>query len=223
MRRPEASPTLLVLAVLVAVFLLQELVVVLFGFGAARSLFVLSAPVGRAPWTVVTSVFAHSSTSHLLANGVGLLFVGLPLERTTTRDRFLAFFVLTGVVAGIAEVTVSGTVAGVLSWLSALPLVGALFPAPPGGVGVLGASGAVFGLLGYLLTGNPLTDRVVAGVDLSPRAQLVAFALLAVVLTLATAGPRVALLAHFTGLLVGLLAGRVRLLSPDDDRPATTA
>ena len=52
--------------------------------------------------------------------------------------------------------------------------------------------------------------------------SLLLFAVLAAVVTLATAAPGVALVAHFTGFLVGLLAGRARLLHPPsaDRRPA---
>lgn len=215
MRRPGTSPTVGLLAALVAGFLLQHVVAAVFGVATERAAFVLSAPIGTDPWTVVTSVFAHAGPSHLIANAVALLVVGFLVERATTPGRYVAFFVLTGAVAGIAEVAVSEALTGLLATLGTIPLVGAVFPPPPGGVSVLGASGAVFGLLGYLLASNPLAERVVAGIDLSGRAQLLLFAGIAALLTIATAGPRVALIAHFTGLLVGLLAGRAHLLRPD--------
>lgn len=218
MRRPASSPTLLVLAALVAVFACQQVVALVAGAGTADALFVLSAPLWRRPWTVVTSVFAHAGPWHLLGNAVALLVVGFPVERSTTRDRYLTFFVLVGVVAGVAEIAVNRTFGGLLATLGAVPLVGGLFPSPVGPVGVLGASGAILGLLGYLLASNPVAERVVGGVDLTPRAQLLLFATVAVLLVFVTAGPNVALIAHFTGLLVGLLAGRAHLLRPSSTR-----
>ena len=152
----------------------------------------LSAPVSDAPWTAVTSVYAHGSVGHLLANSVALLIVGPLVERRTTRPRFHAFVVMTGALAGIAQVTVGG-----------------LFGPSPA---VLGLSGAVFALGGYLIAGTAASATLFDRLRLSARAQLVLFALVAVVLTLVTAAPGVALIAHATGAFCGLLAGRGRLL-----------
>ncbi|WP_323174808.1 rhomboid family intramembrane serine protease, partial [Natrialba sp. PRR66] len=74
---------------------------------------------------------------------------------------------------------------------------------------VLGASGAVFALLGYVLTGNRLASGFFSRFDLSPPVQLLGFAVLAAVVTVATGAPDVALIAHFTGFLLGLVAGRI--------------
>ncbi|QGA81295.1 rhomboid family intramembrane serine protease [Halomicrobium sp. LC1Hm] len=199
-RRLLGSPTVMTLAAFLAVFLCQELVSLVAGRVAMQSLFVLTTPVTHNPWTVVTSVYAHSGVSHLIANAVALAVVGILLERQTTPARFHAFFVVAGALSGLAEV-----------WLA--PLTGAVLGGA-GQVSVLGGSGAVFALAGYLLTSNRLTDRVVGTIQLSPRLQLAAFAAIAVVVTLATARPQVALVAHFTGLLLGLVAGRVHVLRP---------
>jgi membrane associated rhomboid family serine protease len=176
----------------VVVFAAQQLV----GMVSRRlafGLFVLAPPVEVRPWTLLASVYAHAGVGHLVSNAVVLVLVGFAVERVTTRWRFHAFFASVGMAAGLAQVTVSG-------------LVG------PGSA-VLGASGAVFGLLGYLLTGNPVTDAVLGWLPLSGRARVVLLLLLALGVTLLTAAPGVALVAHFTGFVLGLLAGRVRLLS----------
>jgi membrane associated rhomboid family serine protease len=186
------SPTLTTLAVFVVVFLLEWVAIPLGLFG---TLFVLTPPVAVHPWTLVTSVYAHMTLQHLLANSLGLLLTGIVLERATTRLRYHTFFVGTGALAGITQITVGG-----------------VFGA---GSGVLGASGAIFAFIGYLLTGNRLTDTVVGGIQLSGRVQLVAFLAVAAVVTLTTGSARAALIAHFTGLFVGLLAGRAHLLRVD--------
>ena len=154
--------------------------------------FALSTPLSVAPWTVVTSVYAHGSVGHLLANAVALLLVGPLVERRTTRLRFHAFIVASGGLAGVTQVTLGGVVG--------------TSPA------VLGISGAVFALGGYLLAGNAVTTTLFDRLRLTPRAQFVLFAGIAVVLTLVTAAPGVALIAHATGAFCGLVAGRVRLL-----------
>ncbi|WP_415378987.1 rhomboid family intramembrane serine protease [Halosimplex sp. TS25] len=184
------SPTLTLVGVIVVVFLVQRAV----AFLQLPLAFALSAPVGRQPWTVVTSVYAHVSVGHLVANVVVLVLVGLYLERQTSRLRFHAFFLATGALSGLTQVWVSD-------------LVGP-------GVAVLGASGGIAGLVGYLLAGNRMSDTILDRTPLSPRAQLVIFVVVAGGITVATAGRGVALVAHFTGLLIGLLAGRAHLLRP---------
>ncbi|AUX08425.1 rhomboid family protein/intramembrane serine protease [Halalkaliarchaeum desulfuricum] len=183
------SPTLETLAAFVIVYILQRLTALA---GLAAVLFVLSAPVSIAPWTVVTSVYAHANLAHLFGNALALVIVGPLVARRTTRLRFHLFFVSTGAIAGIAEVWFGG-------------LVGAR--------AVLGASGAVFALMGYLLAGNRVSAALFDRIEVSPRMQLVLFVGLAVVVTIATWGPGIALVAHFTGLVLGLIAGRLGLLS----------
>lgn len=190
-----------ILGLFAVVFLCQQLIVAVAGGLTAQSLFTLTAPVSRNPWTVVTSVYAHGSLSHLAANALALAFAGVLLERQTTPARFHAFFLVTGALSGLAEVWL---------WAVVAPFVGGVAAQ----AGVLGASGAIFALLGYLLTSNRLTDRVVGSVQVGPRVQLAVLAAIAVLVTLATASPQTALVAHFTGLLLGLLAGRAHLLRP---------
>ena len=212
-RRLLESPTITLLGVFVVVFAVQTIVGLVTGPVAARSLFALSTPVTLNPWTVVTSVYAHGSVSHLVANAVALLVVGLLLERETTPFRFHAFFFVTGALAGLAEVWFAKFFGGFVAYVSAIvPVLGVLLPTIPAQVNVLGASGAIFALLGYLLTSNRLTDRVVGSFEVSPRLQLVLFAVVAAAITVATASRQVALVAHFTGLLLGLLTGRLHVL-----------
>jgi len=162
--------------------------------GTMTGLFVLAPPVSENPWTIVTSVYAHGGLFHLLSNSVALVLFGWPVARATTRLRFHTFFIVTGSLAGISQVWVTSVVGP--------------------GTAVLGASGAVFALLGYLLTGNRLSTSMAGVVDLPRWLVAVIFLCLAGAVTIATASPGVALIAHFTGFLLGLVAGRVRLLQP---------
>jgi predicted MFS family arabinose efflux permease len=70
----------------------------------------------------------------------------------------------------------------------------------------------VFALLGYALAGNRVVGRVFDRVEVDRSLTLGLFVVVAAVLTVVTAAPGLALVAHFTGLLVGLIAGRRRLL-----------
>ncbi|MFD1570687.1 rhomboid family intramembrane serine protease [Halorubrum laminariae] len=180
--------TLETLAIVVLVGLIQ---VALRTVGIVGAL-ALSTPLAAAPWTLATSVYAHGSISHLIANGIALLLVGPLVERRTTRPRFHAFVVGTGALAGTAQVTLGDL----------------LGPAPA----VIGLSGAVFALGGYLLAGNVVSATLFDRLRLSARTQLVLFCVLALVVTLATAAPGVALFAHAAGAFCGLVAGRLGLL-----------
>lgn len=188
--RGERSPTVETLFVLGAVFLVQFPLSLV----GLTGLFALSPAVVVAPWTLVTATYSHAGLGHLLGNALLLLVVGLLVERVTTRLRYHAFFVTSGAVAGLSQVAVG-------------PLTGT--------AGVLGASGAVFALLGYAIAGNVVADRVLTAVDrLSDSRWATTVLLLAVALVLAVAlsGPNSAVVAHVVGLLVGLASGQARLL-----------
>jgi len=202
----SAGPILELLGLFVVVFALQGITAV---FGTMTGLFVLSPPISDNPWTIVTSVYAHGGLGHLLSNSLALIVFGWPVARATTRLRFHTFFVVTGAIAGISQILITNTVA-------ATPLV-----AGSGTVGVLGASGAVFALLGYLIASNRLSVNLASFVDVPQWISLVVFLALAMAVTLATAAPGVALIAHFIGLFFGLLAGRARILSVGQARSTT--
>lgn len=91
-------------------------------------------------WQIITSGFAHVQLFHIGMNMAALYFLGPPLEQVLGRGRFLAIY-------GLSLLTGSATVM--------------LFSAP--NQATLGASGAIFGLLGalmviaYKVRGNPGT------------------------------------------------------------------
>lgn len=205
MGRLADSPTVETLAVIAVVFTLQQFASLVGGLVGLPALgivfFALSPPLSVYPWTLVTSVYAHSGLVHLLSNAVALVLLGLVVEAVTTRTRFHVFFLATGVLAGAVQVVVGG--------LSGTP------------TGVLGASGAILALAGYVLAVNPISETILDRLRLRRRAQFGLFALLAVVVTLVTGTAGAALIAHFVGLLVGLLAGRLRLLHADSGSQAS--
>jgi len=208
--RVLASPTVQTLVAFLVVFVSMRLLVPFWdGF---LHLFVLSSPILAKPWTIVTSVYSHASLGHLLANSVMLLFVGIPLERATRSWAYHLFFVLTGAIAGLSQIWAVGALSFatdvlnvLIGWLVTVPTVEA-------NVGVLGASGAVFAMLGYHLTGNRLSSGLLEAVPVPDWVQLAGMVVVAIAITLWTASPGVALFAHFVGLMLGLIAGRINLL-----------
>ncbi|MDA8411117.1 MAG: rhomboid family intramembrane serine protease, partial [Treponema sp.] len=79
-------------------------------------------------WQPVTYMFAHAGLSHLLFNMLGLFFFGTAVERSVGTREFLLYYFLIGVLAGL------------FSFVTYV-LTGAM------GTFLLGASGAIFGLL----------------------------------------------------------------------------
>lgn len=187
----RGRPTIETLGVILVVFVFQQFI----GLVWSDTILALSTPLLARPWTLVTSVYAHDGIVHLLSNVVALAVLGPLVARRTGRLSFHAFFVTTGVLAGVAEVVIGGV----------------LFSPRM----VLGASGAVFALLGYLITGNVVSAGLLDRIAPSRLTQVAAFVTIAVLVTLATARPRAALIGHGTGLLCGLLAGRERLIDTD--------
>lgn len=185
------SPTITTVFAFVVVFVIQA-----FGgnYGVDTSVFVLRWPLTQEPSAVVLSVYAHANVQHLVANTIALAVVGPLVAYVTSPYRFHAFFIVSGAIAGVTQVVAT---------------------VPFGPVGVLGGSGAIFGLMGYIIVGNHASNRALSWLPLGTTGSLLLFGVLAAVVTLATAAPGVALVAHFTGFLAGAVAGHSRLLHTD--------
>jgi rhomboid protease GluP len=76
-------------------------------------------------WRLLTSVFLHSGFAHLVLNMISLYFLGSFAEVSFGRGRFLTLYILSGIAGGLAY------------------LYFGAFNSP-----AVGASGAIFGLLG---------------------------------------------------------------------------
>jgi membrane associated rhomboid family serine protease len=78
-------------------------------------------------WRLITSTFLHGGIMHLVANMVGLIFVGIFLEPRIGSKKFAVIYLVTGILASITSII----------WHEATVSVG--------------ASGAIFGLYGLFL------------------------------------------------------------------------
>ena len=131
-------------------------------------------------WRLLTSVFLHSSFVHLALNMISLYFLGSFAEVTFGRGRFLALYFISGIAGGLAY------------------LYFGPFTAP-----AVGASGAIFGLLGGVFgfalrrgtfsLQNPIISQLLI--------------LTAINLFLGATIPNVSNTAHIGGLLGGLVYG----------------
>jgi len=103
---------------------------------------------GKNLWTFFTSMFAHAGLGHLFVNMFSLFFVGSFVEKLVGKKRFLIFYLASGIFAGLFFVVLSG--------LFGSSLIGAKIFGIPSILGV-GASGALFGLVGILAVLTPKT------------------------------------------------------------------
>jgi len=128
-------------------------------------------------WRLFTAGFLHSGLLHLGLNMVGLYILGPPVEQALGRLRFSALYL-----AGLAASS-----------------LGALLISPT--VPTVGASGAIFALMGALLLGQRA-----AGIDLRSSGIL---GLVVANLIFTFVVPGIAIGGHLGGLAGGLLAGAV--------------
>ena len=137
------------------------------------------------PWTLVTSIFLHAGFLHLLVNGMVLFFFGPTLEMRIGRRRFLYVFLGAGILAAAAQLLI----------LSGDPVV-------------LGASGAILGVLGSLTVLAPRIPVLLFFLIPMPLWVVTAgFGVLSAALVFFDPGAPIAHMAHLTGVVVGLAYG----------------
>ncbi|MGO2152879.1 MAG: rhomboid family intramembrane serine protease [Brevibacterium aurantiacum] len=186
-RAPSVSPPLVtsIIMILTGVVFLAQLLPSLdlvhrLSFGPALLL--------EQPWRVLSVALVHEQPSpfHLLANMIGLFFFGSFIERALGRWRFLTIYLL-GTVGGSVMVLVLAKPFTV-DWVT----------------NNIGASGAVFAIVGVLLVPTQKLDRNITGVVL--------FVALNFGYGFLVAG--VSWLAHLGGLIAGFVLGCGALLVP---------
>lgn len=138
-------------------------------------------------WRVITSGFLHQGLIHIALNMISLYMLGLPLERLIGRLRFAAVY----------GVSLLGGSAAVMLFAAPVSLS-------------VGASGAIFGLMGALV----VTFRRMK-FDLRQLALLIAVNLF---ITFRVAG--ISWQAHLGGLVVGALVGAAMVYPPARTRKA---
>lgn len=89
-------------------------------------------------YRLFTSMFLHFGIQHLFSNMVSLIFLGSMLEKRLGHIRYAVLYVLSGLAAGVASVAVN--------YVKALGILA------QGSVVSAGASGAIFGVIGGLVS-----------------------------------------------------------------------
>jgi len=182
-----------------AVFLVQTLADILFGPPATSWInhFFGLVPLGPIPglrvWQPFTYIFLHGGLLHLLLNMLWLWMFGRELELVWGRRRFLNFFFLCGVGAGLIEMLVK-----------AIPM---FWGERPSDVPTIGASGAIFGIL--MANAILFPDRRVwlfpLPVAIPMRPYVAVIGAIEFFFTLGSGGDKVAHLCHLGGMLVAYM------------------
>jgi membrane associated rhomboid family serine protease len=189
--------------------LISNIAIYLLYFFAVRTeagqyflLFALSprAVLGHfAIWQLVTYMFLHDPTGfgHILFNMLMLWMFGMDLERDWGTRRFLKYYFLCGIGAGICDISVNAAL-GILDTRT------------------IGASGAIYGLL--LAFGLLYPDRIVLMSFLFPikaKYFVMIMGAIAFLSSIGSAGSRVSNVAHLGGMLFGYAYLRGRFLHID--------
>src|SRR3990172_1265090 len=136
------------------------------------------------PWMFVTSIFLHADLSHLFFNMMALFFFGTYLERMIGRRSFLVLFLVSGVIGDL----------------------GYLFTASDPLTPAIGASGAIYGVVGTLAVLAPLMMIFIYGIIPLPMfITAILWTLLDLVGLFTPSG--IAHGAHLGGMVVGVIYG----------------
>lgn len=159
-------------AILFVVTLIDRNAIYLLGFNPAS--------FSSRPWTIITSLFAHVSFWHIIANMMTLYFFGKNVLRLVGENKFLAVYFIGGIVGNILF----------------------LLLASPFSIAV-GASGAVFALGGVLAVMRPKLRVLVFPIPAPMPLWAAVIGGFVVFLFI----PGIAWQAHLGGLIVGLISG----------------
>jgi len=154
-------------------------------------------PLGPIPglriWQPVTYIFLHGGLFHLLLNMLFLWMFGRDLEQVWGKTRFLNYFFLCGIGAGVISVLVK-----------VLPMI---WGHRPSDVPTIGASGAIFGIL--IANAILFPDRRIwifpLPITIPMRPYVAAMAAIEFFGTLGSGGDGIGHLCHLGGMLVGWL------------------
>ena len=179
-------------------FVIQILVQILFGsvvayqqitvrFGLVPS----GAIFGLRVWQPITYLFLHGGIGHLFINMLVLWMFGRNLEEVWGKKRFLNYFFLCGVGAGLINIAVK--------------FIPMFWGHAPSDVPTIGASGAIFGIL--IANAILFPDRQVwiffFLVSIPMRVFVAIMGLIEFVSTFGASGDGVSHLCHLGGMLIG--------------------
>lgn len=155
---------------------------------------------GKFLWTILTSMFMHGGIFHLLINMFVLFSLGSLCEKIIGRKRYLWFYLISGIIAGLMFVFLA-------YFFGQSGLGEKIFGSPT--AFAVGASGAIFAIAGLFMI---LTPRLKFMIIFLPFFSLPAYIMIPLVLfatwiVSSSVGIGIGNTAHFGGFLAGVLYG----------------
>lgn len=142
-------------------------------------------PTGFKPWQLISYGFLHGGWGHLFFNMFAFYMFGLPIERAWGTRRFVIFYVVCLIGAGLVQLFVAG-------------LSGEIYP-------TIGASGAVFGILLAFGMMYPNTRLMLLFPPIPIKAKwfVLGYGALTLIFGITGTMPGVAHFAHLGGMIFG--------------------
>ncbi len=177
--------SLKLVGILIAIFIFQLI------FPLITDVFILkSSDILTRPWILLTSIFLHGSLGHLLLNIFALALFGSILEEIIGSKRFIIIYLTGGIIASIV-------------FILGLPILFTI--GMPTSGNALGASGAIFSILGMLAVLRP---HITVWISYMPMPMWIAAIVWAGQDLMGIFIPdNVANFAHLGGLLFGIIIG----------------
>ena len=145
--------------------------------GLGDALMFVPALILSRPWTIVTYMFLHAGLGHIFFNMLVLFFLGPRVEARLGSRRFIALYLASGVMGGVLS-----------------------FTSPT--IGVIGASGAVYGVMfGYAYFWPREVLHIWGVLPVESRWLVVGLTVLSLVSGYASTGDGIAHFAHLGGFL----------------------
>jgi membrane associated rhomboid family serine protease len=197
--KPETPATSFLIAAIIAVYIVELLWQQLYGVESLKAVFgsmgfSLNGLLAGRWWTFVTAPFLHAGPDHIILNAIALFFFGKAAESELGTKKLLILFFSAAIVGNIA--VLGATSIGIM----------------PPDVPTVGASAAIFGLMGAAMLIKPF-EFVFYPYLIPIPLILVAliytlFNIAEFIAVLATrAETNIAYAAHLGGLAVGMLLG----------------
>jgi len=181
---------LILIGINVLFYMFNEMVPYSRNYTALNVLYVLK---GHYYWQFITYMFTHGNISHILFNMLGLLFFGIAVEKTIGSKEFLFFYLLVGILAGL--------VSFLIYWFYG-----------DYGTFLLGASGAIYGILFLYAVLYPRSKIFIWGILPVPAPLLVAiYAGIEITSQLSNSQSGIAHMTHLSGFFFAWLYIRIRM------------
>lgn len=150
---------------------------------------------GKYIWTFITSMFMHGGFFHLFVNMLSLFFVGSLVEKLIGKKRYFWFYMLSGIFAGLFFVLA----AFVMNYFGISTDYNTY---------AVGASGALFGLIGVLVLLTPNLPVYIMFIPIPIKLKYAAPGILILLWIISIAGNvPIGNTAHLGGLVAGLVYG----------------